>query len=134
MQTVLEYDPTEDYNNEYRWEDVENELASLAHRIFKHHKAVFVEGNIGRWDGPMPVQAKITDEASLIRIITMTDTFSIEFADEAVNVSELQRYSSQWYIPVEVGDLVVKQWHHDGCNILIIKPETEGGFKLKDIC
>ena len=132
MKTLVEYDPTED-DGTY-WEDIENELASLAHRIFKRYKNILVEGNIGRWDGPMPVQAKVHDEATLIRIITSTDTFTIEFADEDVNVSELQRYSSQWYIPVETGDIVVKQWHHDGCNILIVKPDADKKFAPEEVC
>jgi hypothetical protein len=125
MQLLLKYDAYDDEYPEDQYIEVDNELDILLERIFERYEGIQFEGYLGRWDGPQAVEAKTWNINTAKRIIVNHDIFELWYADDDTDVSELQRYSEQWSMHVEKGCMLLKQWHHDGCNILALKPLGE---------
>lgn len=135
MRTLLKYDCFED--DEFEGEYISDYLDDIAEKIFSKHDTLVIQGNIGRWDGPQPVTFFLHYPKDFKRFISSQDSFEICFADNDETISELQRYSEQWSFDADQGALIVKQWHHDGCNIFSIFPKNKkgtcGAFTLEEV-
>ena len=100
------------------------DLEALYNRMMNNHPGILITGRLGRWDGPhdiFPMKAFSFDD-----FMKMFDkdirAFEIYFVDEEQDVSELQRYSAQWKTSAPNNSVLVKAWHHDGCNIFVLRP------------
>lgn len=136
MQLLLKYDPYDTDYSEDDWMLIEDDLECMLERIFDKYDGIQFEGNLGLWNGPHPVEAKVWDIRKAKNIILDQDVIELWYVDEDQNVSELQRYSGQWSMHVEKGCMLLKQWHHDGCNILVLRPigkETDMVFSPEEV-
>lgn len=116
---------SEDYNGDdydLLTERVDGIVSSLF--VYGDDK-VRVSGYFGLYNGPKGLDVVVEDEAQLRRFICSQDEFELDFIEEDISISELQRYSQQWSMDVEAGCVLLKQWHHDGCNIFMLQPLDE---------
>ena len=103
---------------------VMEDLEALYNRMMKNHPGILITGRLGRWDGPhdiFPVKAFSFDDFMKM-FNSDIRAFEIYFVDEEQDVSELQRYSAQWSTSAPNNSVLVKAWHHDGCNIFVLRP------------
>ena len=118
------YDVEDDWDAEAQAENFSEDLSCIIGSIFSNYDKVYIKGAVGRWDGPHWGEIIIDDPKELREFICNEDIIELSLIDdeEDEDVSELQRYSSQWSLNAQKGDMIIKQWHHDGCNIFIMKP------------
>lgn len=120
---------------------VNEDLEALYNRMMENHPGILITGRLGRWDGPhdiFPMKA-----FSFNDFMEMFDkdirAFEIYFVDEEQDVSELQRYSAQWKTSAPKNSVLVKAWHHDGCNIFVLRPlvkkegDTVGEYTMEEL-
>ena len=122
MQLLLKYDPYDTDYSEDDWMLIEDDLEYILERIFDKYDGIQFTGNLGLWNGPHPVEAKIWDIKKAKDLILDQDVIELWYMDDEADVSEIQRYSGQWKMHADKGCMLLKQWHHDGCNILTIRP------------
>ncbi len=123
MQVLLAFDE-DNIADGYEYDLINEDLKALYNRMMDGFNGIMITGCLGLWDGPhdiMPVRAETFDD-----FMKMFDkdirAFEISLVDEDTDVSELQRYSAQWKRSARKGSIVVKAWHHDGCNIFVLYP------------
>ena len=124
------------YDTEYEEDDcliVEEDLHDILYNMFSNHPHVIFEGNLGLWDGPHHVKAEVNKMDTAFNMITDQDVFEVWYVDKEQDISELQRYSEQWSMHINTGCVLVKQWHHDGCNLITIKPSDAEAFTPEDV-
>ena len=119
MRTLLD---SRKYDGVDEADSLSDDLDVIIERMFMIGDVIFVHGYLGLWDGPSRIDTTITTEKGLRRMICAGDEFELDFADDEEDASELQRYSNQWSVETIKGSIVLKQWHHDGCNILMMVP------------
>lgn len=103
---------------------VMEDLEALYNRMMKDHPGILITGRLGLWDGPhdiFPMKA-FSFEDFMKMFNSDIVAFEMNFVEDDEDVSELQRYSSQWKISAPKNSVLVKAWHHDGCNIFVLRP------------
>lgn len=134
MQLLLKYDPYDTDYSEDDWMLIEDDLDCILDKIFDRYEGLEFTGNLGLWDGPHPVEAKAWNIDTAKRLILDQDVIELWYIDDEADVSEIQRYSGQWSMHISKGCMLLKQWHHDGCNILMIKPiGKKNEFSIEDV-
>ena len=124
MRILSKYDCYEEYD-----ESDFDRLHEICTNVISEYGAVAKYGFFGRWTGPDYGGSIITDPDTLYGHITQDFSIlmSFEFGvieDEEEMLSEIQRYC-EFPVPpliVHPNSLYLKQWHHDGCNLYMIRP------------
>lgn len=124
---LAKYDPYEvedEWDAEAQAENFSEDLSCIIDMIFNNYDKVYIRGAVGGWDGPSWGEIQIDDPKKLRNFICQEDIIELSFIDDSEDecISELQRYSGQWSLNAKKGDMIIKQWHHDGCNIFIMRP------------
>ena len=117
------------------------DLEALYNRMMKDHPGILITGRLGRWDGPhdIPPMKAFSFEDFMKLFDKDIRAFEICFVDEEQDVSELQRYSAQWSTSAPRNSVIVKAWHHDGCNIFVLRPllnregDAVGGYTMEEL-
>lgn len=131
MLKLLEFDD-DCIADRYEYDLIDEDLESLFHMMMKGYHGIMITGRLGLWDGPHDIfPFKAHDFEDFMKVFDKdTRAFEISYVDEDQDVSELQRYSAQWKTRALKGSIMVKTWHHDGCNIFMLNPLK---YKNKDI-
>ena len=122
---LIEYDDGES-DADFVWD----ELTEICEDIMKNHKKVVKWGFFGTWNGAEPGGSIITDMKTLrghiCQDFSRPMSFSLEYADEGEVIEPMQRYCSSTKLEIPKGSLILKQWHHDGCNVYYIRGYVSG--------
>ena len=140
---LTKYDPYDVPDNgdmfdlEYAGEMFSEDLSCIIDHIFEHYDSVFIRGSVGRWDGPSYGELILTKPEDLKRFICdACDIIEISLVEEDEEVSEIQRFSHQWSLSAKKGEILIEQWHHDGCNMFLMRPmknKKRSIFKPEDL-
>lgn len=138
MRTLLKWSAFDEHDDpDFEAECIRDETDRFVKHLFSLFNSFIMYVTIGRWDGPYDETVIISDEEQMKRLILQFDVFELTFEDEDVHIGEIQRYTKQWKRFVKKGTVVLRGWHHDGCNIYQIKPITEKdttrGFKESEL-
>lgn len=124
MRILSEYDCYEDHD-----ESDFDHLHEICTNIIAEYGAVAKYGFFGAWDGPVYGGSIITDPDTLYGHITqefsVITSFEFGFVDDDGGMLwEIQRYCTSTVPPLTVlpNSFYLKQWHHDGCNLYMIRP------------
>lgn len=124
LTTLLEYSPCED--SDLAWE----ELTSICEDLLKKNKKLTKWGFFGTWCGPEYGGDFLADLNNLRGHICQDFerplSFSLEYTDSDVLLTPTQRYCEPTTIGVPAGSLILKQWHHDGCNVYFFRKYVSG--------
>ena len=133
---IFEYLPCKD--EESAWD----ELTYICKTLIENNKKFTKWGFFGTWNGP-EFGGSFIDSLKYLRghicqDFTVQMGFALEYTDEDVKVEPTQRYCGSTALSVPAGSLILKQWHHDGCNVYFLRKYIEGDHpktaKTEPVC
>ena len=127
VQGIIHYDDDEKDG----WDEFKKEyLTDMCKNLIFKYGTIAKYGFFGAWNGPQGGGSLITDAKTLYGHITqdfsMQMSWDLSYVDKAMRMQEIQRYSYPVPIDVPAGSLLLRQWHHDGCNCYILRPIKKG--------
>ena len=126
MQKIIAYD-----DDDGVWTELMDDyLHQICSGLILKYGTIAKYGFFGAWDGPKGGGSLITSTKDLYGHITqdfsIPMSWDLSYADESERMEELQRYSYPVPIDIPAGSLILRQWHHDGCNCYVLRPVKTG--------
>lgn len=122
---LIEYDDGES-DADFVWDM----LTELCEEIMEKHPKIVKWGFFGTWNGPEYGGSIITNVETLrghiCQDFSRPMSFSLEYADEDEVIEPTQRYCSPTKLEIPKGSLILRQWHHDGCNVYYLRGYVSG--------
>ena len=127
FKTLFEYDDDEPCDLDL----VFDRLTEVCEDLLKKNKKGFTKwGFFGTWCGPEYGGSFLQDLKNLrghiCQDFSVPMSFSLKYTDEDAVVCPLQRYCAPTSITVPKGSLLLTQYHHDGCNVYILRQYVSG--------
>ena len=121
---LIEYLPCED--TDLAWD----RLTEICEELLKENKRFTKWGFFGSWCGP-EYGGSFIDSVEYLRGHICQDFsvrmgFTLEYTDCDTIIAPTQRYCEPTSISIPAGSLILKQWHHDGCNVYFLRKYIEG--------
>lgn len=113
------------------WDDsMTDALTRICENIIQKYGTIAKYGFFGTWDGPM-YGGTLIDDSKLLRGHICQDfmlsmSFELAYFDKEEVVGTMQRYSPTTVFTVPPKSILLRQWHHDGCNHYILRPVKDG--------
>lgn len=125
MRTMLiEYNDGDD--TDIAWD----RLTEICEELLKNNGAFTKWGFFGTWMGPEYGGSFLKDLQNLrghiCQDFTIPLSFSLEYVDEGCTEMPAQRYCGATPLGIPSGSLILKQWHHDGCNVYFLRKYVDG--------
>lgn len=121
---LTEYSPCED--SDLAWE----RLTELCEDILRENKKLTKWGYFGTWCGPEYGGSFIDDLKNLrghiCQDFTIPMSYELSYTDCDTIIAPTQRYCESTSISIPAGSLILKQWHHDGCNVYFLRKYISG--------
>lgn len=122
--TLIEYNQGDD--TDIVWD----RLTEICEELLKENKRFTKWGFFGTWCGP-EYGGSFIDSVQYLRghicqDFTVDMSFSLEYTDEGCTEMPTQRYCAATPIGIPSGSLILKQWHHDGCNVYFLRKYISG--------
>ena len=122
---IVEYNDTED-----ECQMVWDRLTEICEDIFKKMDKVVKWGFFGTWNGPQFGGSFITTpevlRGHICQDFTRPMSFELSYTDEEIEVEPTQRYYGSTALKIPANSLILKQWHHDGCNVYYLRGYVSG--------
>jgi len=126
------------------WDDsMTDALTRICEKLIEKYGTIAKYGFFGTWDGPRYGGSLIDDAKELrghiCQDFTVNMSWELVYAGEQENIEEIQRYCSPTLLAIPPKSILLRQWHHDGCNCYILRPLTvkgdyEGAIPFNDWC
>lgn len=105
---------------------MDDALTRICENIIQKYGTIAKYGFFGAWDGPRYGGSLISDAKELrghiCQDFTVNMSWELAYACESENVEEIQRYCSPTMLAIPPKSILLRQWHHDGCNHYILRP------------
>lgn len=123
MQPLIHYDDDDPDG----WAMYQDEwLDDFCNNLIKKYGTIAKYGFFGGWDGPQFGGSLLTGAKILKGHITqdfrVRMSWDLSYIEEPEEVREIQRYCTPTMLTVPPKSILLRQWHHDGCNCYIIRP------------
>lgn len=138
MITLLKWNANDEHEDpDFEAECIRDETDKFVKHLFSLFNSFILYVTVGMWDGPCDEIVFISNEEQMKRLILQFDIFEVTFENEDIYLGGGSGYSKAWRRFAKKGTVVLRGWHHDGCNIYQIRPITEKdttrGFKESEL-
>lgn len=124
LKKLIEFAPCED--SELAWDN----LTDICNEIIAKNKKLTKWGFFGTWCGPEYGGSFIETlqflRGHICQDFTIPISFELSYTDCDTIIAPTQRYCEPTSISIPAGSLILKQWHHDGCNVYFLRKYIEG--------
>jgi len=119
-----------EYNQDEDTDIVYERLTEICEELLKNNKILTKWGFFGTWMGPEYGGDIIKDlkwlRGHICQDFSFPFSWSLEYTDEGCTEMPAQRYCAATPLGIPSGSLILKQWHHDGCNVYFLRRYVDG--------
>lgn len=119
-----------EYTQEEDTDIVFDRLTEICEVLLKNNGAFTKWGFFGTWCGPEYGGDIIKDlkwlRGHICQDFSFPFSWSLEYTDEIRAEKPMQRYCEATGLIIPKGSLILKQWHHDGCNVYFLRKYVDG--------